>query len=72
MLSPPLATPTAHPETALRLVPQVPDEVGDMMPTNFGSAADRMGLGNDFYKGRLQKWDASAKPPEGAMSAYPK
>lgn len=43
-----------------------------MMPTNFGSAADRMGLGNDFYKGRLQKWDASAKPPEGAMSAYPK
>jgi len=51
---------------------EVPDEVGDMMPTNFGSAADRMGLGNDFYKGRLQKWDASAKPPEGAMSAYPK
>ena len=51
---------------------EIPDDVADMNPMNFGSAADRLGVGNAFYKERLLKWDASAKPPEGAMQAYAK
>jgi len=49
---------------------EVPDDVADMNPLNFGTAADRMRAAKQLTA-KPGGWDTSMKAPEGAMKAYP-